>query len=61
MGCLFGLILYILFAALSWAFVVGLSGVICTCLGLMWSVKIATGVWLILIVLFALFGGNSKK
>ena len=60
MDCMFGLFLYTVFAALSWAFVVGMSAIICTYFGFVWSVKIATGVWLVLFVLSTVFGGSKK-
>ena len=61
MGCLFGLILYTVAAVISWMFVTGMSFLICACFGLAWSIKMATGVWLVLYMLFVLSNGGGKK
>ena len=59
MGCLFALIIYAVLAVLSWGFVAGLSFLICACFGFAWSIKVATGVWLILYLLGAMFSGKK--
>ena len=59
MGCLFALILWTVFAVLSWLFVTGISALVCLCLGVAWSLKVATGVWLILFMLTVMCNGKK--
>lgn len=52
-----------LLTAISWALTCGVLYLIMLCFGLVFSWKIATGIWLILFLLSQFFGksSNSKK
>ena len=46
--------------ALSWLLTCGIIKLICLCFGLTFSWLIATGIWLIMILLRSVFGGGSN-
>ena len=48
MGCLAFILILAIFYAISWAFTVGLIHLICLCFGIAFSLKVATGIWIIL-------------
>lgn len=60
MGCLFCLIIYAVVAAISFAVTAGLTFLICACFSVVWSWKIAIGVWLALCLLGTVCGGRKK-
>ncbi len=47
--------------AVEYLIVVGLVKLICLCFGLVFSWKIATGIWLVLGLLSMFFGKNKSK
>ena len=53
-GCLAIMIIY----ALSWLFTVGIIKAITICFGLSFSLLVATGIWLLIILLRSIFGGK---
>ena len=59
LGCLGVLFLY----ALSWLITCGLVYLICLCFGLLFTWPIATGIWLLMILLKGVFNitVNNKK
>ena len=61
MGCLFVIILTAIIYGISWALTVGLIKLICVCFGLMYSIKIATGIWIILCILQSWFKSSNKQ
>lgn len=55
-------VLYVaLMCAISWALTCGLVYLIMLCFGLVFSWKIATGIWLILFLLSCFFGKSSTS
>ena len=46
---------------LSWAITVGLIKLITMCFGLVFNLKIATGIWLIIVFIQSLFKRSSKE
>ena len=51
MGCLTAIVIAAIVYSLSWALTVGLIKLICLCFGIAFSLKVATGIWLILCIL----------
>ena len=60
MGCLLAGIVAILLYALSWIITVGIIKLITLCFGWTFSWLIATGIWLIMILLSAAFKSTSE-
>ena len=56
-----GLIVIALILAVSWAITIGVIWLICLCFSWEFNLLIATGVWLILVLLSSVFGGRSKS
>lgn len=56
--CILGVIVSL---AIGYLIVVGLIKLICLCFGLVFSWKIATGVWLVLCLLSMFFGKNKSE
>lgn len=56
---LIGLLILIALLAASWVVTSGVIWFICICFSLEFSLKIATGIWLILCLLQGIFGGKS--
>lgn len=56
-----GLIVIALILAVSWAITIGTIWLICLCFSWEFNLLIATGVWLILMLLSSVFGGRSKS
>ena len=52
---LFLILLFIVGYSLSWAITVGFIYLICLCFALNFSIKIATGIWLVLWLLWLFF------
>ncbi len=65
LGCLIGLIVIALAVGISWACTCGFIFLITLCFGWEFSWPIATGIWLILLMVRSLFrsdsGNKSKK
>ena len=47
--------------ALSWAITVGLIYLICLCFSWQFNLLVATGIWLIMIILKSVFGGKGGE
>lgn len=60
MGCLVAIVLAVVIYGISWALTVGLIKLVCICLGLAFSLKVATGIWIILCILQSFFRSSSK-
>lgn len=50
LGCLIVILIVGAALALDWGITVGLVYLICLCFGLSWSMLMATGVWLVLLL-----------
>ena len=55
MGCMLMILLIAACYAASWGVTIGLVYLICLCFGLQWSMLMATGVWLVLILVRGIF------
>lgn len=55
MGCIALILMVIAGLSASWAVTVGILYLIALCFGLVWSLKLATGVWLVLMILGSFF------
>lgn len=51
------LILILIIGFISWLLTCGVVGLVCLCFGLTYSWGLATGVWLVLLLLKNVFGG----
>ena len=60
MGCIITLLLAVAICSLSWLFTCGIIKLICICFGLTFSWAIATGVWLVMILLRSVFGNKGE-
>ena len=47
--------------ALSWAITIGLIYLICLCFSWQFNLLVATGIWLIMIILKSIFGGKGGE
>lgn len=56
-----GIIGTIIGFALSWAISVGLIYLICLCFSWQFNLLVATGIWLIMIILKSIFGGEGGE
>jgi hypothetical protein len=56
-----GLIVIALILVVSWAITIGVIWLICLCFSWEFNLLIATGIWLILMLLSSVFGGRSKS
>ena len=54
-GCLGIIFIWVLGAALSWSVTAGITYLIALCFNLSWSWLIATGIWLVLILIRGTF------
>ena len=63
MGCLTLILGICAVLGVSWAITIGIVYLITMCFGLVWSIKIATGVWLVMFLLTGVFKTtvNVKK
>ena len=61
MGCLAMILLIAAVYAASWGVTIGIVYLICMCFGLQWSMLMATGVWLVLILVQGVFKGVIDK
>lgn len=65
LGCIAFIVVLLIAVAASWAFTCAIIDLICLCFGLIFSLPIATGIWLILCLLSCFLGprsnNNSKK
>lgn len=63
LGCIAAIIALLVIAAISWAITCGIIYLITICFSLAFSWPIATGIWLVLILLRSVFSDNhnSKK
>ena len=52
------LTIMLILGVISWLITCGVVGLICMCFGLTYSWGLATGIWLVLILLKAVFGGK---
>lgn len=57
---IFTLFIIILVLTLSWAITIGLVKLICICFSLDFSLKIATGVWLVLCLIRPVFSSEKR-
>ena len=55
MGCIFALLLTALGYAISWAITIGIIKLITICFGWTFSLLIASGIWLVLVILSEFF------
>ena len=55
-----GLLLLAVSYALSWGITIGLLYLITLCFNLTWSLPIATGIWLVIVVIKDIFHSNPK-
>lgn len=53
--------IFLLISALSWAVTVGIIALICLCFKIKFSLLIATGIWLILILISSFFKQTNSK
>lgn len=60
-GCLLVIFATLFIIALSWLTTCGLLYLITLCFGWAFSWSIATGIWLVLLLLSSIFGSNSSK
>ena len=60
MGCLITLLCFLLVAALEYLLTAGIIYLITLCFSLAFSWKIATGIWLVFVLLTGIFGGKKK-
>ena len=58
---IFVLLIMIACLGVSWLITCGLIKLITICFGLVFSWSIATGIWLILLILKSIFSDSSKK
>lgn len=58
MGCIALILVAIAGYALSWAICIGIMYLIAMCFGLVWSLPIATGIWLVFVILKWVFAPN---
>lgn len=56
-----GLLMVIALLGLSWAVTVGLVKLITLCFGLEFSLKIATGIWIVILILRSIFKTTVHK
>ena len=61
MAFLIGLLIILLCLALSWGITIGIIALICLCFGLTFSLPIATGIWLVLVLIQAFLKPTSSK
>ena len=52
------IIIFLLAAFFSWLITCGVVGLVCLCFGLTYSWAMATGIWLVLLLLKSVFGGK---
>ena len=57
---IFTLFIIVLALTISWAITIGLVKLICICFSLDFSLKIATGVWLILCLIRPVFSSEKR-
>lgn len=56
-----GLLMVIALLGLSWAVTVGLVKLITLCFGIEFSLKIATGIWIVILILRSIFKTTVHK
>lgn len=61
MAFLIGLLIILLCLALSWGVTIGIIALICTCFGLVFSLPIATGIWLVLVLISSFLKPTSSS
>ena len=54
-GCGIALLLFIIMAIVSWAVVCGILYAVALCFGLVFKLRVATGIWLLLFLLLNIF------
>jgi hypothetical protein len=58
---LLGIFIILLCLALSWGITIGIIALICACFGLTFSLPIATGIWLVLVLLSSFLKPTSSS
>lgn len=61
MGCILAVLFIIFVYALSWIVTCGLIKLITLCFGWAFSWAIATGIWIVLVILESIFCNGSSK
>lgn len=61
MGCILAVLFVIFVYALSWIVTCGLTKLITLCFGWAFSWAIATGIWLVILILKTIFYDGSSK
>lgn len=58
---LLGIFIILLCLALSWGITIGIIALICVCFGLTFSLPIATGIWLVLVLISSFLKPTSSS
>jgi hypothetical protein len=61
MEFLIGFLIILLYLALSWGTTIGIVALICVCFKLTFSLRIATGIWLVLVLISSFFKVNIQN
>lgn len=61
MGCILAVLFIIFVYALSWIITCGLIKLVTLCFGWAFSWAIATGIWIVLVILESIFCNGSSK